>query len=139
MHRVRVSVRENRLTSVALTERDYVIAIEQTGRGWVIELQGEIVAFAVGDSVSGSIWALFVEPGNEGKGYGRTLHDIMVSWLWEQGHHHLWLTTEPGTRAERFYIEAGWKRVGSTATGEVRFELKRPVNEPGSTSEGPRA
>jgi N-acetylglutamate synthase-like GNAT family acetyltransferase len=84
------------------------------------------VAFAVGNSVSGSIWALFVEPGNEGKGYGRKLHDIMVTWLWEQGHHQLWLTTEPGTRAERFYGEAGWRRAGVAPGGEVRFEIKRP-------------
>lgn len=126
MHRVRFSVRENRLTSVALSERDYAIAIEETGRGWVIELQVRIVAFAVGNAVNGSIWALFVEPGNEGQGYGRRLHDIMVSWLWEQGHDLLWLTTEPGTRAERFYIEAGWKRAGRALDGEVRFELERP-------------
>jgi hypothetical protein len=32
---------------------------------------------------------------------------------------------EPGTRAERFYSEAGWKRVGMAPGGEIRFELKR--------------
>lgn len=128
MHRVRLSVQENRLTSIVLSERDYVEAIEERGRGWVIELQGVIVAFAVGDSSSGSIWALFVEPGNEGRGYGRRLHDMMVAWLWEQGHNRLWLTTESGTRAERFYREAGWERVGEVSRGEVRFELKRSNN-----------
>jgi GNAT superfamily N-acetyltransferase len=126
MHRVRMSVQENRLTSIALSEHDYAVAIDQTGRGWVVELQGNIVAFAVGNSVSGSIWALFVEPSHEGKGYGRRLHDIMVAWLWEQGHHQLSLTTEPDTRAERFYAEAGWKRAGLAPAGEVRFELERP-------------
>jgi GNAT superfamily N-acetyltransferase len=125
MHRVRMSVQENRLTSVALSEHDYVVAIEETGRGWVVELQGDIVAFAVGNAERGSIWALFVEPGNEGRGYGRQLHDIMVAWLWEHGHQQLWLTTEPGTRAERFYREAGWERVAEAPGGEVRFELKR--------------
>jgi GNAT superfamily N-acetyltransferase len=135
MHRVRLSVRENRLTSVALSERDYVIAIEDTGRGWVVELQGRIVSFAVGNSVNGSIWALFVEPGHEGKGYGRRLHDIMIRWLWEQGHHHLWLTTEPGTRAERFYLQAGWERAAAAAGGEIRFELKRPISGAQSTRE----
>jgi GNAT superfamily N-acetyltransferase len=121
-----MSVQQNRLISVALSEHDYAVAIEETGRGWVVELQGEIVAFAVGNSVSGSIWALFVEPGHEGNGYGRQLHDVIVAWLWEQGHHQLWLTTEPGTRAERFYREAGWRRVRADPGGEVRFELKRP-------------
>lgn len=125
MHRVRMSVRENVLVSMRLTEHDYVVAIEETGRGWVVELDGNIVAFAIGDKADGSIWALFVEPGHEGKGYGRQLHDIMIAWLWEQGHDRLWLSTEPGTRAERFYEAAGWRRVGLTSRGEIRFELER--------------
>ena len=126
MHRVRMSVLENRLVSMVLTDDDYVTAIESTGRGWVIEVQGVIVAFAVGNSQNGSIWALFVEPGHEGKGYGRRLHDVMVGWLWEQGLDRLWLTTDAGTRADRFYEAAGWQRVSSAAHGEVRFELHRP-------------
>jgi GNAT superfamily N-acetyltransferase len=125
MHRVRMSVLENRLTSMVLTEDDYVVAVEQTGRGWVLELQQEIVAFSVGNADDGSVWALFVEPRHEGKGYGRQLHDVMVAWLWERGHDRLWLTTEPGTRAERFYARAGWKRVGTASRGEIRFELHK--------------
>jgi GNAT superfamily N-acetyltransferase len=123
MHRVRMAVLENRLVSMRLSENDYVVAIESTGRGWVIEQQGAIVAFAVGNAQNASIWALFVDPGHEGQGYGRQLHDVMVAWLWEQGLDRLWLTTEPGTRADRFYELAGWQRVGSADHGEVRFEL----------------
>lgn len=37
MHRVRLSVIENRLASI-VTEDDYIPAIEETGRGWVVEL-----------------------------------------------------------------------------------------------------
>ena len=125
MHRVRMSVRENELVSMVLTERDYVDAVERTGRGWVVEVDERVVAFAIADRKSGSIWALFVEPGHERKGYGRRLHDVMVAWLWSQGHDRLWLTTEPGTRAERFYREAGWKLLGTTSSGELRFELSR--------------
>ncbi len=125
MHRVRMAVQENRLVSIKLSERDYVVAIEATGRGWVVEAEGNIVAFAIGDASNGSVWALFVEPGHEGKGYGRRLHDIMVAWLWEQGHDRLWLSTDSGTRAERFYSAAGWQRVGVTDGGEIRFELAR--------------
>lgn len=128
MHRVRMSVQENRLVSVALSEHDYVVAIAETGRGWVVESQGDIVAFAVGNSQSGSVWALFVEPSHERRGYGRQLHKVMVEWLWNQGHHRLWLTTEPGTRAERFYRDAGWEQVGAVPGGEVRFELNTPTS-----------
>lgn len=125
MHRVRMAVLENRLTSRSLAESDYIAAMQETGRGWVVESCGEIVAFAVGNSREGSIWALFVEPAHAGRGYGRRLHDIMVAWLWEQGHRALWLTTEPGTRAERFYRQAGWQCSGAVPGGEVRFELRR--------------
>jgi GNAT superfamily N-acetyltransferase len=124
MHRVRMSVLENRLVSRQLSEQDYIVEIEVTGRGWVIECEGNIVAFAVGNCATGSIWALFVEPGHEGKGYGRQLHDTMVAWLWEQGHEQLWLTTEPGTRAARFYEIAGWQLVGEAAD-ELRYELHK--------------
>jgi GNAT superfamily N-acetyltransferase len=126
MHRVRMSVHENRLVSRQLSEHDYLEAIEQTGRGWVVELDANIVAIAIGNASNGSIWALFIEPGQEGKGFGRQLHDIMVAWLWQQGHARLWLTTGPGTRAERFYEKAGWQQTSRTADGELRFELHRP-------------
>jgi GNAT superfamily N-acetyltransferase len=103
MHRVRLSVRQNRLTSRIVSEADYIAAIEETGRGWVVEHEGCVVGFAVGNSRSGNIWALFVDPDYEGHGYGRELHTAMTSWLWSRGLEWLWLTTEPGTRAERFY------------------------------------
>lgn len=128
MHRVRMAVRENRLVSTSISARDYVAAIESAGRGWVIELDETIVAFAVGNVETGSIWALFVEPEHQGRGYGRQLHDVVVAWLWDQGLGRLWLTTEPGTRAERFYETAGWRRVGAAAHGEVRLELVSPAN-----------
>lgn len=125
MHRIRLAVRENRLTSSVVTEADYVPFIEAHGRGWVVEEHGEIVGFAIGDVRSGNIWALFVEPGHEGKGHGRQLHQAMVSWLWSQGLERLWLTTDPDTRAQRFYLVAGWQLAGVTQSGEIRFELHR--------------
>jgi GNAT superfamily N-acetyltransferase len=122
MHRVRMSVVENRLTSVVLTEHDYAAALADGGRGWVVEEEGKIVGFAVGNAKTGNIWALFVEPGHEGKGYGRQLHDAMVTWLWAQGSSRLWLTTERDTRAERFYRKAGWTCTATIDSGELRFE-----------------
>jgi GNAT superfamily N-acetyltransferase len=126
MHRVRMSVRENRLRSAIITEADYVAEIETSGRGWVVEVEGEIVGFAVGNATNGNIWALFVDPEHERRGHGRQLLDTLVAWLWSRGLERLWLTTAPGTRAERFYDVAGWERVGVTSSGEIRFELGRP-------------
>jgi GNAT superfamily N-acetyltransferase len=119
-----MSVAENRLTSTAISEADYIPAIEVTGRGWVIEAQGEIVAFGVADAARANIWALFVDPAHEQSGYGRRLHDTMVAWLWSQGVDRLWLTTSADTRAERFYTAAGWQLTGRTEEGELVFELR---------------
>ena len=122
IQRVRHAVRENRLISTTISDDDVREAIEQTGRGWVIESKGEVVAFAIGNAATGNIWALFVHPDHERQGYGRRLHDTMVGWLWSQGAARLWLTTEPGTRAQAFYESAGWEFKGSTDHGELRYE-----------------
>ena len=126
IQKVRASVNENRLVSTVITDEDVRVAIEETGRGWVVEDDGAVVGFAIGNATTGNIWALFVHPGHEGRGYGRLLHDTMVAWLWSAGLQRLWLTTEPGTRAQRFYDAAGWQWSGLTAGGEVRYELQRP-------------
>jgi len=122
IQRVRHAVRENRLTSTTISDEDVIEAIERTGRGWVMELDGRIVGFSVGNAETGNIWALFMEPEHERHGHGRRLHDEMVSWLWSRGLHRLWLTTAPGTRAETFYERAGWMNAGRTPSGEVLFE-----------------
>ncbi|MCK6429192.1 MAG: GNAT family N-acetyltransferase [Burkholderiaceae bacterium] len=131
IQRVRRAVRENRLTSSVITDGDVQRAIEATGRGWVIDIDGEVVAFAIGNATDGNVWALFVDPVHERRGYGRQLHDAMIAWLWSRGLRKLWLTTEPGTRAEHFYIAAGWRHAGVTAHGEIRFELERPARTGG--------
>ena len=123
IQRVRQAVRENRLVSTVITDDDVQRVIEEEGRGWVVEVSGEIVGFAIGNATNGNVWALFVDPEHEGRGHGRQLHDVMVGWLWDRGLSRLWLTTGPGTRAERFYTAAGWQCVGQTSHGEVRFEL----------------
>lgn len=122
MQRVRHAVKENRLVSRVIADAEVVDAIERTGRGWVVEAGGEVVAFAIGNAVDGSVWALFVDPLHEGRGYGRQLHDVMVEWLHARGHARLWLTTDPGTRAQRFYARAGWLSRGLQDNGELRFE-----------------
>ena len=124
IQRVRASVKENRLVSTIISDEDVRIAIEETGRGWVVEEDGDVVAFAIGNGITGNIWALFVRPESEGRGYGRQLHDAMVNWLFAAGLDRLWLTTEPGTRAQRFYEAAGWQHVGTTQSGERRYELQ---------------
>lgn len=122
IQRVRHSVRENRLTSSVISDDEVIDAIERTGRGWVVEVKGRVVAFAVGNAETGNIWALFVEPEHEARGHGRRLHDEMLGWMWSQGLQRLWLTTCPETRAQRFYKIAGWVNRGVQPNGELLFE-----------------
>ena len=122
MQRVRHAVKENRLVSRVIPDDEVIDAIERSGRGWVVEDGGEVVAFAICNAVDGSIWALFVDPPHEGRGFGRRLHDVMVEWLHSRGLARLWLTTDPGTRAQRFYERAGWVDRGLQANGEHLYE-----------------
>lgn len=126
MHRIRMAVRENALSDPnRIAEADYLAALDETGRTWVIEADGEIVAFGTGYR-DGSVWALFVHPDHEGRGYGRTLHAMITEWLWSLGYERLWLGTGAGTRAEQFYLSQGWHACGVETGGDIRLELIRP-------------
>jgi GNAT superfamily N-acetyltransferase len=104
--RVRYAVSENHLSSLAIPDDQVIEALETTGRGWVIELDGVIVAFAIGDALTGSIGALFVDPQHRGHGYGRRLYDTVVDWLWSQGHDRIWLGMEEPATPEPWELAA---------------------------------
>jgi GNAT superfamily N-acetyltransferase len=125
MHAVRMSVLENQLTRSHISHDDYIEHMEVLGRGWVIDVAGRIVACGVCNARTGNVWGLFVLPDFERCGFGRRLLDTTVDWLWDQGLDRIWLTTQPGTRAQHFYETAGWANVGITEHGEIRFELRR--------------
>lgn len=123
MHAVRLAVRENRLSDPArISQADYLSAMTERGRTWVVEADGKIAGFASG-YYDGRVWALFVHPDYESHGYGRALFATMVEWLSGLGLATLWLTTAPGTRAERFYVAQGWRPCGLEPNGDLRLEL----------------
>ncbi|TGE23200.1 GNAT family N-acetyltransferase [Hymenobacter metallicola] len=120
---VRLAVRENRLSDPARVPAEaYVDYLTRRGRGWVAEEAGRIVGFAIADVQDHSVWALFLDPDYEGQGIGKTLHDQLLTWYFQQTTHPIWLSTGPGTRAEEFYRRRGWRETGRTKSGEVRFE-----------------
>jgi RimJ/RimL family protein N-acetyltransferase len=130
MMAVRLAVRENRLVSASPAEIEAacVGAIEQSGRGWVVVEAGVIVGFAIGNRLTGNIWALFVHPDHEGRGHGRRLHAAMVDWLFARGLDRLRLGTAASSRAAAFYRAAGWTDVDdaeAAAHGEIGLELTR--------------
>lgn len=119
---VRYSVTENTLTPGRISDEDVRVAIEEAGRGWVIEEEGRIVAFAVGNAGTGNVWALFVKPEFQGKGYGTQLHSAMIDWFRAQSIEKLWLSTGADTKARKFYEKNGWVCVGRCGVDEVRYE-----------------
>ncbi len=124
MHRLRCRVRENRLSEASsVTECSYLPYILDNS-AWVAESGGRILGFAALDLRSSSVWAFFVAPEAEGAGIGRALHRHMLDRARDFGVNELWLSTSPGTRAERFYISAGWQKAGLTPAGEVRFQMR---------------
>jgi GNAT superfamily N-acetyltransferase len=123
--RIRYAVRENTLTPGRINDIDLRREIEATGRGWVAEEDGEIVAFAIGNARTGNIWALFVDPAHQGRGHGARLHDTMIEWLWSQGLEALWLSTGTETKARAFYERRGWRDAGPYGSVERRYELSR--------------
>lgn len=121
---VRNSVKENMLSNPNLvTNADCAEFMFVRGRGWVCEIDQEIVGFSIVDLKENNIWALFLKPEFEKQGKGKLLHDVMLNWYFTQTKETVWLGTAPGTRAEQFYNKAGWKENGMYGKGEVKFEM----------------
>ena len=121
---VRNSVKQNKLSNPDLIkEEDYVEFLTKKGKGWVCEIKGQIVGFAVIDTVENNVWALFVAPRYEDQGIGKQLHNMMLNWYFQQTKTPVWLGTEPDTRAEKFYRLAEWKEVGKHGKNEIKFEM----------------
>ncbi|MDB5021974.1 MAG: family acetyltransferase, partial [Pedobacter sp.] len=63
MQIIRNGVKENQLSSPKLiTDRDVLDYITVRGKGWVCEIDGKVVGFAIADLVKYNIWALFIDP-----------------------------------------------------------------------------
>jgi GNAT superfamily N-acetyltransferase len=126
--RVRTSVRENLATIEQLRERgitneSVAASLLADASGWVAEHDGRIVAFAIADRASRSIFALFVLPDWENRGLGSRLLELALGWLRENGATLVWLTTGPETKAAGFYERRGWVATGSGERGDTRYEL----------------
>jgi GNAT superfamily N-acetyltransferase len=119
---IRNSVGENRLSDPnAVTTGDVQRFIDNAALWVWQEADGLIAGFSGSDAGDGSIFALFVAPGHEGKGIGRALLETACDALRAAGHQTAMLTTEPDTRAERHYRAAGWTTTGINAKGELIF------------------
>ena len=121
---VRHTVKENTISDPALVpDKDVEDYITRRGKGWVCEINNTITGFAIVSVADHNVWALFIQPGFEGKGIGRRLLAEMMDWYFSQTAETAWLGTAPGTRAETFYRKSGWKEVGVHGKGEIKFEM----------------
>jgi GNAT superfamily N-acetyltransferase len=128
--RVRTSVTENALTHEQLaargiTDESLAASFLTDSKGWVAEHNGDVVGFSIANRASSSIFALFVLPTHERRGIGAQLFDLAVNWLWDHGAQRLWLTTDPQSKAARFYERRGWVATGRSERGDMRYELTR--------------
>ena len=118
---IRGSVRENRLSDPSrVTLADYRWHVMHAPIH-VWEEDRVIKGLSAGDPRDGSIWALFVDPRFEGRGIGQALISAACSAVAAAGHRVARLSTEAGTRAERFYLRNGWLAKGYTESGEIIF------------------
>src|SRR5688572_19053399 len=94
---------------------------------WVAEDQNVVVAFSMADATTGSVFAVFVHPGAQGRGFGRALLRVAEDWLFAAGWETIQLQTDqdPHTRAHRFYRALGWELAGPADHGDVRYEKHR--------------
>ena len=121
---VRLAVKENTMSNPLLvTDADCERYLFKRGKGWVCEKQGKVLGFSIVDMEGNNIWALFVHPEYEGKRIGKTLHNMMLDWYFEQTKKKVWLGTSPGTRAEKFYRMQGWKEAEMLGSKEKKFEM----------------
>ena len=124
IHNIRVSVSENKLSNPDLvTYEHYIDFMTQRGKGWVCEIENQIVGFVIVDLNDRNVWALFVNPKFENKGIGKQLQKMMLDWYFNQTKDTIWLGTDPNTRAERFYRKSSWTEIGTYGNGEIKFEM----------------
>ena len=107
-----------------VTDADYQWFSDNPGI-WVWEQDGRILGFSAADTRDGTIWALFIDPDHEGRGIGRALLVKACDVLRQAGHRTATLGTEPGSRADGFYRQAGWVPLHIDKRGEqiLRLEL----------------
>ena len=118
---IRMGVRENILSDPSKVTDEDVAWYREQAIFLVAEEAGEIAGFACANHQTGLIWALFIDPAQEGRGHGRSLLDAALAGLKAAGHAQAWLETGGGTRAERFYVRHGWRDMGRGLDGQIVF------------------
>ena len=89
----------------------------------IAEEDGQPVGFSMAQISDCYVFACFVRPEFEGKGFGRALMDSAEEGLRRGGVQDAWLSTgpEPELRAAGFYLHLGWHKDGYLDDGQIVF------------------
>lgn len=126
VHTIRMAVIENVLSDPSKVTEAEVDWYREQAIFLVAEVDGDVAGFACANHQTGLIWALFLDKAHEGRGLGRALLDGALAGLVAAGHRQAWLSTEAGTRAERFYRANGWRDMGRELDGQIVFVKALP-------------
>jgi ribosomal protein S18 acetylase RimI-like enzyme len=93
--KIRASTNENRfsidaLTQAGVTEESVAGMLDTTHKGWVGEVDGQVVGFGMGNRSNGEFWVVAVLPEYEGRGIGKKLTELTQEWLFARGCAELW-------------------------------------------------
>lgn len=112
-----IGVSTQSLTEMIVSGDYLTVVIEETERA---------VAFGMARISEGYVFAVFVRPEVEGRGIGRTVLNTLEKGLRAKDIRHAWLCTghDKSLRAHGFYCHLGWRAVGCTPDGQIRYEKK---------------
>lgn len=116
------------ITSLGITHDFVRDMMSSTHRGWLCEIDSQVVGFAMGNRENGEMWVIAVLKEHEGKGIGRRLLRLVEDWLFSEGWSEIWLTTDPDEklRAVGFYRHLGWTDWKLDPDGDRFMKRRKP-------------
>ena len=113
---IRISTSHNsngwdEMATMGITPESVRQMMQVSHRGWLCEVAGQKVGFAMGNKKTGEMWVIAVLREFENRGIGKRLLRLVEDWLWATGWNQIWLTTdtEEQFRAVGFYRHEGWE------------------------------
>ena len=129
---IRVSTKENHfsmtdLAEVGVTPESIAEWLEGSVKGWLCEISGKTVGFALADSKTGEVLVVACYPEYEKRGIGKALMLKVHDWLWSYDHDEIWLWSDPdpSIRAYGFYRKLGYTPTGANKGRDELLKLKR--------------
>jgi GNAT superfamily N-acetyltransferase len=132
---IRISTKENHfsmtdLAEVGVTPESIAEWLDGSVKGWICEISGKPVGFALADSKSAEVLVVACYPKFEKKGIGKALMDKIHDWLWSFDHNEIWLWSDPDpkVRAYGFYRKLGYKPTGTLKGNDEMLKIMRNAN-----------